>query len=508
MERASLSVEWLEAAMIERNWTEEYVVEQMNRLGADISIKAVQRWKRGENRPNPRHFYRLCSLFGRPLPPGFPVHTMVEDQEERRAETPCLIREGRQTSLIVSSVSSVLSEEAKEDDACTRFMASDLTLRLDRVMRTWFLRNVNARYHELQVFLIRELEQKDNTMMQESSMSRRKALRRLAALPVELYSLKIAAPVLLATLPEDFLPRCAAGITACWYLRKGKDLAFVSDTVSRYIPTLQEMATNGKGTQRTDAAELLAQCLILKSECVIYTSADHMTALSYVQQAETYGELAGNPMLAITAVRFQANAYSYAERRQKAVYTAERARHMMESENKGKAQDEAPISSLVQSYVYAGLAYYQAHCGKEQDAFTSLRLAEETFEASKREAMPPMWTTHDESNLYLLGGLAYHYLDNQAAAITSFAQIDMLDDTSETNHIESFTDRVVAEVYRSDKPRDMEFCIEHWQKGIQGAIAIRSQQAFTEAITAYAAMRAAWPGESRIKKLGEQLKHW
>jgi hypothetical protein len=276
MERASLSVEWLEAAMIERNWTEEYVVEQMNRLGADISIKAVQRWKRGENRPNPRHFYRLCSLFGRPLPPGFPAHTMVEDQEERRAEASCLIREGRQTSLIVSSIASVFSEEAEEDDTCTRFMNSDLTLRLDRVIRTWFLRNVNARYHELQALLIRELEQKDNTMMQESSMSRRKALRRLAALPVELYSLRVAVPVLLSTLPEDFLPRCAAGITACWYLRKGKDLAFVFDTVSRYIPTLKEMATNGRGTQRTNAAELLAQCFLLKKTCVIHIHTDHM----------------------------------------------------------------------------------------------------------------------------------------------------------------------------------------------------------------------------------------
>ena len=37
---------------------------------------------------------------------------------------------------------------------------------------------------------------------------------------------------------------------------------------------------------------------------------------------------------------------------------------------------------------------------------------------------------------------------------------------------------------------------------------MRSQQAFTEARTAYIGMRAVWPSEQRIKKLGEQMKHW
>ncbi|MBV9228494.1 MAG: helix-turn-helix transcriptional regulator, partial [Chloroflexi bacterium] len=209
MKRASLSVEWLESAMIEHNWTQEYVAEHMN-----VEVKTVQRWKRGENQPHPRQYYRLCQLFGRPLPPGFPREDESPDQG---AETQRPFREERQTSLSAS-----LQET---EDACTRFLASDLTLRLDRVIRAWFFRSANARYHELPLLLVEELERKDNTM-QESPINRRNALRRIAALPIELYSLSFAVPTLLYA-PEEFLPRCAAGITACWYLRKGKDLTFV-----------------------------------------------------------------------------------------------------------------------------------------------------------------------------------------------------------------------------------------------------------------------------------------
>jgi len=490
MERAQLSVGWLEQATIERNWTQEYVADHMN-----VPIRTIQRWKSGKHQPQPRQFYRLCKLFQRPLPPGFPVENTVP---EERTETQTATREERQASLVISP--------PEAEDTCTRFLASDLTRRLDRIIRVWSLRNVHARYHELQALLIQELEQKDNTM-QESSINRRNALRRIAALPIEMYSLSFAVPALLSA-PEEFLPRCAAGITACWYLSKGKNLAFVFDAVSRYVPTLKEMATNGKGAQRRDAAELLAQCLLLKALCVTHTSADHMASLDYAKQAETYGKLAGIPMFAIVAVRQQASAYDYADDWEQAVSTAERARNMMDTANKGKTADNAPVPSFVQSFVHIGLANYQAHCGEEQEALTSLRLAEDTFLASKNEPTPPVWTVHNEANLYLMGGLAYYHLDNQAAAITSFAKIDALADRSETSRIESFTDQVMAEVNRSDKPRDMEFCIENWQNGIQGAFAMRSQQAFTEARTAYTVMRAAWPGEQRVKKLGEQMKHW
>jgi len=71
-----------------------------------------------------------------------------------------------------------------------------------------------------------------------------------------------------------------------------------------------------------------------------------------------------------------------------------------------------------------------------------------------------------------MSGLTYYYLDNQEEAIKSLAGIDMLADIRETARTESFIAQVMAEINRNDKPRNMEFCIENWQKGLQGAIAI------------------------------------
>src|SRR5713226_3551854 len=98
MERASLSVEWLEQAMIERNWTQEYVAEQM-----DVEIKTVQRWKSGRHQPHPRQFYRLCKLFQRELPPGFQAEDAATSPEEGGIDIQVSIREERQTSQEIPS---------------------------------------------------------------------------------------------------------------------------------------------------------------------------------------------------------------------------------------------------------------------------------------------------------------------------------------------------------------------------------------------------------------------
>lgn len=81
-------------------------------------------------------------------------------------------------------------------------------------------------------------------------------------------------------------------------------------------------------------------------------------------------------------------------------------------------------------------------------------------------------------------------------------------DTHETYRVESFIDQVMAEVNREDKPRDMAFCIDRWKQGIQGAIAMHSEEKFTLALQVYATMRAVWHGEQRIKNLRDYIKHW
>ena len=477
MERAQLSIEWLQSARLDRNWTQEYVAERVG-----VEVMTIRRWERGQNKPQPRQYYQLCKLFQKALPPGL----QAGHEEGRDGQAP--VREEGQL---------LLADEVA--DACTRFQASDLTVRLLRILWAWPFRDSNARYHELQSLIMQEVEQKDNSM-HDNPINRRNALRRIAVLPIEVYGLSLVAMTPLRS-PEELLTQCAAGITACWYLRKGKDLAFASDVVVRYIPTLKEITANGRGAQRNDAAELLVQCLLLKSTLSRHLDGSN-AAISYAQQAETYSRVAGSRMLQVLSLRTLAAIYSYGNQWEHALSTAKEAEHYLQE------KQDYSIPHLVHSYVYAGLATYQSYTGKKQEALISLGKAHEMFSNQLPDQSIPIWIDHNKANLILNDGMTHHHLGLQKEALQSLSQIKDIEERSESIYVESLINQVIAEVGRDDQDRDMEKCIQCWVGGIEGAKLLQSNQRLNEAVVAYAAMRAAWPGEQRIKKLREQIIHW
>jgi tetratricopeptide (TPR) repeat protein len=378
-------------------------------------------------------------------------------------------------------------------------------MRLLRLVGTWSLHHRPARYQELQICVTRALEPKDNAM-QESLINRRNALRRLASLPIELWGFSLFGPAVVRPYPiEDMLTQCAAGVTACWHLRKGKDLAFAYDAISRYIPTLKEIVARSTGVQRSGAADLLAQSLLLKGILVRHLQANHEASLCYMQQAETYSNLAGNRALTIAAVRGQASSYNFADNSEQAMHTAEKAKSLLETAE----AEGTPIPLMLQSNVYVGLANYQAHTGPKykQDALTSLGIAQDAFDAASNETSP-IWIDHSKGGQLRNGGLVYYYLGASQQAIETFAKIGSLTVAHETTRTQSFIDQVMAEVNREDQPRDMDFCIERWKQGMQRAIALHSERSYNEAKVAYAVMRAVWPGEQRIKALRDVMLHW
>ncbi len=76
-------------------------------------------------------------------------------------------------------------------------------MRLFRLVWTWPVQHVDARYHELQLLIAQELEQKDN-IMQENPINRRNVLHRLASLPIEMYGLSLVVPTP-PRFPEELL---------------------------------------------------------------------------------------------------------------------------------------------------------------------------------------------------------------------------------------------------------------------------------------------------------------
>jgi transcriptional regulator with XRE-family HTH domain len=497
MERAQLSTAQgkerplLIAARVRMHYSLEEVAE---RLG--VSKTTVYRWEKKGDLPQPYHLRKLCTLFdvtAREL--GFDELDAVDVQTMNGRE----------------------NEEAEEESVLTTFQKQNLISRLMRIIWNW--PPGDARYQKLQLLIMLELE--DNSMHDE--MSRRDALRFLALVPADMLGLsQFYAVFKKGVSHEDILKYCAAGIVACWQLRKGKELAFADRAVSKYIPTLKAMAQSAPATQKKAAADLVAQCFLLKAVLSWAVATPH-DAIAYAQQAETYGAIAGSRLLRVTALRARAAALSYADHWEQALQEAEKAKSLLEERDQRDKQKqssvssqpaEEPIPQIVHSYVYAGLATYQAYHGYQykEGALLSLKKAHMTFFAQSDQEVAPIWIDHHIGNLLINDGETYTHLGMYSEALDSLGQIETqyAQDTTIplTNRVNALTSQIMAEVNRDDKPRDVQWCIDQWEQAIKGAKELKSNLRFNAAIQTYTAMRAAWPAEKQVKDLREHIVHW
>lgn len=426
MERASkLSTMWLEEKRLARGWTQEYVAQQL-----EVDPKTIQRWEQGKNQPQPRQYKRLCDLFHvQEIPSATSINDFIEN-----------------------------------------FTESDLTSCLLRIL---FRKESLARCQS-QLIVMLEAD------MTTDAMNRRDALRRLVAVPL-LWGLSLTS--------SELLTQIAAGVTALWYLRRGKDFTFVLTALLRYIPLLQ-----GAYHLNEDASNLLAQCLLLKATCEEQLYRNYAGALQDREKAELHSK---SILLKIASLRAQAVAYWYTEDWGKAIQVTEKAKAL---------SAQSPL--MLQSYVLCGLAKYKARIGSDrQEIFTLIGQAQQTYgDAQVKKETAPLWTGYDEGNLWLNVGLAYSHIDEPKQAIAAFSHMDTLN-THETYLVESYLDRVMIEATR-ENTRDMEFCIDYWTRGLQGAIALQSEEKYEMAKVVYAALRGAWPGETRIKGLSGMIQHW
>jgi tetratricopeptide (TPR) repeat protein len=369
---------------------------------------------------------------------------------------------------------------------------------------SWLVqKTASARYHALQSCLIQELKREDNSNMQEDTfLSRREAFHRFASFPIAFCGLSPLMAVFVRPV-EEILTHCAAGLTACWELRKGKDIAFAFDTVSWYLPTLKAIAAHGStAQQRKDAAELLVQCLLLKAALAWHvTSAGD--AIAYAQQAETYGEAAENTLLQALSLRSLAAAYFYNDQWELALQSAEKAKSWLDLAKNSK---EAPLPPLVQSYIYAGLATYQSRNGQKEQAIDSLKRAHTTFFAQPENEPALVWIDHDKANLISLDGRTHYHLGKQKEAVDSFQQIQKLDAKPETIRVGALIRQALAEASREDQEPDMHQCIAWWTQGIEDARALGSLRNFHEATLAYATMSGVWRKEQAVKELRDLIK--
>ncbi len=154
--------------------------------------------------------------------------------------------------------------------------------------------------------------EENRRMNPNEEISRREALRRLALLPIDVYGLSAVGAALNGPF-EEMIAHCSAGITACWYLRKGKELQLASTIVSAYIPTLQAMMSKSQTSRLHQATtSLLVQCFVLKATLARHVEGNP-AAIVYAKQAVDYSEQADDQTMHVLALRTLASTYSYTD---------------------------------------------------------------------------------------------------------------------------------------------------------------------------------------------------
>lgn len=456
--------EKLIAARENKGWTQLKLSEAM-----DVDVSTIVRWEHGISRPQGRLKRKLTQLLG-------------------AAAEELGLEKDQQTIYV-----------PQREARLTRFAENDLTMQLLALAHP----TVRGGYQKTQNRLIQIIKEHEAYNMADS-ITRRDALRRLAALPFITLNLNSESFVIHAA--DHVLNQCAASIAACWQLSKSQneeDLQDAFDGATAYMSVLKEVARDASGSgQRKMAASLVGQCGSLKTVLGWHLEGLREAAM-YGREALGYSEGAEDIPLQ-TAIHTQlAWVYYYGRQYQQSLKEADAAAALL------KKSDKLPHS--LHSSVHSTRAIRQALYNKDQDATASLRLAHKHFNPGSEE-LRYIYVDHDQSSLILEGGMTYAQLGRHDTALDSFSQI--IDPKSLRSKI-PVPERVRIEVLNNQtmsllksKQGDMHQAVKLWKASVQGSIELQSEQRFSEALTVYQAMETLWPGEREIADLRECIVHW
>ena len=262
--------------------------------------RTIRRWEAGENYPDEINRWLLTrvlettehALFG-----GSATPTTRPIPEAPSLGTGRVIQALQSIDVAVRPVDAIWAPAARSGDWTTWFgrrLAQLLT-----VLDGW---RDSAYLDELQTLLHREILMFDAVQPvggNEYRVSRRQVLATLAALPVALCP-SLQEGNLYGVVVEKFVRACAASITACWHLLKGRDLAVVEETLSSYLLLLATVAHRPSRSQ-VSGARLVSQGYRLLGIIALHHSHTPLRE-HYFHQALKYAEIAGDPKMRASAL--------------------------------------------------------------------------------------------------------------------------------------------------------------------------------------------------------------
>jgi len=454
----------LQQARIKRGWKQSDVEAK---TGGQITIASLQRWEGRRGVPCERNIAILCALYEMSAEDLGLNHAIMGTEKK---------------------VNFAPQEEGPHmSDMMRRELLCNLGSRLNTLINLWPRRNYH--YEELQAEINKAIFDHDVLAQSDStaSISRGEALKSIALVPLQLIGgIAIIEGGTQKTDPDLLLKHCAAGITACTYLRRGKDIVFVSDLTSFYISLLQPTLSSHSEVHRNAAAILLSQSFMLKS---FLGSEDDQT---FIERAIYYSDLSEDKATQSLAYRRRAYEHWDTKNYKEALRDAEKGYGLAKSSN--------AIHPIIHSDVASTLSLCQAACGKANDAKANMARARDLFDPTM--LVPSM--SYSESILAADSGAAYQHMGLWGEATTLYKKSLTAPDISALGYAHQRINYIKMEVSRDDKPRDMDLCVKLLTESVRRAEELSNTTYIHKAHGIYDILRLVWPREPAIKRLGKE----
>jgi transcriptional regulator with XRE-family HTH domain len=449
-----------------------------------VERKAVGRWERVESHPQPVHRPRLADA----------LRVSIEDLEELLQDI-VDARDRDEITVVVEAAALNQSEFAAALEWPAWF--GGRTAHLIGTVDTW--PSSAAQPGALQDLLDREFLMFDAVVEGDDpghAVSRRQALITIAALPIALVPLDSPEPATGAAV-EFFLSHCAASLTACWHLLRGRDLHTIDHAVSSYLVRLEAVA-KGVARWRDSAARLASQAHRICG--IIALHRDQLRMREYhCQQALHYAGATSDISTRVAALISLASTYFYDADPARAAGIYEQALPF-----------EAGIPPLQRSRIHAELSVVYGQLGRESAALRSAELAEDLYPQHPEQDPSHLYAEFTRASLTLERGLSYlaladrfpnrdHHRD--AASVLSWADRDRNGSVPDRIRFEIVNHQARAAVLLND----LDAFETYVSRAADGVTLLGSRQRQKEIQDVWRRAAVVWPDERRLKALRGEL---
>lgn len=536
--RTSKPNNFLRQQRMRRGWTLDRLADELYkicrnepRVGArgDINAQMISRWETGKHPPSLYYQEKLCILFGKSADElGF-IEMQIEQKAVERQELAESISTGTFPPFINTSPSTVndvsllrtqQSSFIQEPSKCLMLPSSMIQmenselesqdwaiwfgLKVAQILRAIGLWSGHAILcDDVQTILEQEIKTMDEMLRQyqihlESSIPRRQALVTIAALPMTLLAILKQSGSTTDLVSDEFLPQCAASITACWHLLKGKGLKAVGEILPQFAPFLTTLALRPLKHQQI-AARLATQTSVLQAILAMHRL-DPIAREKHCNDAVRYSCISEDSKLQAAALMYLGYTFSFCYSRRK----PEKAIPVF-LQGLNLLGDEA---SLLKSDILMGLAEAYAQCKDEQQALRYISLAQTHFPAYPEHDPSYIYADCDLNVLYQWEGktyleLAEHYSDRGYQQKAGSALMQSIG-------VQSISERSMNEtvVYQADAARilgELDVFVDCLRDAAQMAVELGSRKRFNQAFMVYQRTPEKWFNEPQIQSLAKDV---